>query len=505
MHGNESSKLIELELRTREGGQPIQKVRSVAADEIGVVVIDMWNHHWCNTACNRVGAMVPRMNDTFETARALGLKIFWAPTGAVGGYSGTIPREKAAAVKRHDAIKLREFHLAKSSGGLPVHCMCGSGIQCKRNYGWDSMHPDLIVREDDYVVCGAEELFSLCKENNVTTLIYAGVHANACVLGKPAAIRSLYELGIDCLVARDLVDAFTDPNSVENILHEAGTANIVADIERLNVPSINMGELMQNQNSAEAKSLTEFVRMAPWGVKERPYSFRGESAVVLSSPWLKNAEFFYTLDGSEPSPHSMRYDQPIVLSDTVELKAVAYRNGKPVSLISEGYYVSLSETPSVPDIHLSEVEREIKGRAVFNYEVINDLSFSGTPLTLRSDVYERGIGMRSPTSAYYPLKPEYKRFVASVGIDDRFLFEETEISPSERGRRVAMYPSLRFLVLIDGVEHASSPIMRVGSAPWGFDVEIPLGSRQITLSVISTGTPYPLEYGDWVNAGFIIQ
>jgi hypothetical protein len=34
-----------------------------------IIVIDMWNYHWCMTCSERVSAMVPRMNAVLDAAR----------------------------------------------------------------------------------------------------------------------------------------------------------------------------------------------------------------------------------------------------------------------------------------------------------------------------------------------------------------------------------------------------------------------------------------------------
>src|SRR5690606_28059776 len=51
----------------------------IDAKKIGIVVIDMWNFHWCKTSAARVAAMVPRMNQCLEEARKLGMQVFFCP------------------------------------------------------------------------------------------------------------------------------------------------------------------------------------------------------------------------------------------------------------------------------------------------------------------------------------------------------------------------------------------------------------------------------------------
>jgi hypothetical protein len=80
----------------------------------------------------------------------------------------------------------------------------------------------------------------------------------------------------------------------------------------------------------------------------------------------------------------------------------------------------------------------------------------------------------------YEIKPEYKRFVALAGADENLV----NIS---NGSNLAKYPSVVFKVFIDGKEAAASPVMRVLSPAWRFDVELPESARMISLVAMDAG------------------
>jgi hypothetical protein len=108
------------------------------------------------------------------------------------------------------------------------------------------------------------------------------------------------------------------------------------------------------------------------------------------------------------------------------------------------------------------------------------------------------MGFRAPASVQYDIKPEYKRFVALAGIDENMLEDVN-------GRYVAMHGSVVFKLLIDGKQMAESPVMRISQEPWRFEVEIPQGSRRINLVCMDAGSRNLLDYGNWIDAGFITQ
>jgi hypothetical protein len=88
--------------------------------------------------------------------------------------------------------------------------------------------------------------------------------------------------------------------------------------------------------------------------------------------------------------------------------------------------------------------------------------------------------------------------VAKVGIDYNVMYEN-----KNNGRRLAPKCSVVFRVFIDGKLVTESPVMLFGQEPWSFDIEIPAGSNNISLACTDAGTPSLIDYGNWVEAGFI--
>src|SRR6185369_8160808 len=73
--------MLELALQTRDSdGKPIISHEKIVPARIGVVVVDMWNFHWCKTATMRVDALVPRMNKALDAARDLGMTVMLCPS-----------------------------------------------------------------------------------------------------------------------------------------------------------------------------------------------------------------------------------------------------------------------------------------------------------------------------------------------------------------------------------------------------------------------------------------
>ena len=502
---NATAETIKMDLRTRDIVTDEIFIKQVDIDPAttAIIIIDPWNSHWCMTASERVNSLVPRMNLVLDIARQTGMQIVWNPTDVVTMYAGWPQYEKSVAVKVQKAPHTRDIPSVKftAPGG---GCICGPGIQCRGNYGWDNINPDLVIGDQDLISASTDEIYSLLKERGIERIIYMGVHTNMCVFGKPGALGPMWAAGFDCMLARDINDALTSYFPDKGYTPDMGTIEIDNNLEQGGVPTVNMVEEFTRAGLLKTSEPYDMVRIAPWGKPERPYIMDQPIIVTLAQPMLPDAEIRYTTDGSEPTSKSTLYTAPFEVDESLTLRAAAFRKGKQVSVPSSAYYVKMqSELPAKPNVYLEELEYISNQYVNSGYEhcawfPVAGKSFEGKKLRVRGEYYDHGMGFRAPASIQYQLKPEYKRFVARAGIDENMLDEDL-------GRFKAIHSSVIFRLLVDGELVAESPVMRITQEPWRFDVPIPAGSRLISLVCMDAGSRNILDYGNWLDAGFITE
>jgi hypothetical protein len=493
-------KLLHLKLQTRDPktNQVYTRIEDVETTHVGIVIVDPWNYHWCMTACERVSAMVPRWNRALEVARKSGMPVVWVPSDVVGAYSGYPQRERALGIELLEVPIVNEMPQAIFTA--PVgKCMCGPGINCIVNYGHDAMNPALILGDNDFIASSTEEVYTLLKKKGITHIIYMGLHTNMCLYGKPGALKYLWQTGLTCMVARDINDAFTSYEPVSGFTPDKGTRQIDDDLERAGIPLINVVEEWQKAGLWDDKWMVETVRIVPWGKPERPYFFEQATTITLTSPWLKDVDIRYTLDGSDPNNKSPLYHNPLKISKTTDLRTAAFRGEKLISLPAGAYFVLLPPEPKLPNVYLDDLNYIVDpiGQKFpgFVWEPVKGKSYDGLSLRVRGKIYEKGMGFVAPSAVRYMIKQDYDRFVAKAGIDDNML-------DKLKGCHLAQYPSIVFRIFIDGKMVAESPVMRISQEPWRFDVKIPEGSRFINLVCMNAGNPTMLDTGNWVDAGF---
>lgn len=499
---------IQLTLQTRDPatGKVVLTTEKVDTRHVGVIAVDVWNFHWCKTATMRVDAIVPRIDKALEAARGLGMTVMLCPSDVVDNYVGYPQREAVFALPRVTVPNVTTVTCppVPDAGG----CACGRE-RCAVNYGWDGMHPALRIGDKDWMPDTQAEVYALCKEKGLTHLIYVGFHTQVCLLGKPMGLRAMKSAGLHCVLARDMTDAHPGYEPSRGFTPDLNTAQVVEHFEKHLAPTIELQQELGKLGLWDSSWVLDPVRITPWGTRMRPHLFEQPVTITLSAPLEPGAEIRYTVDGSAPTPSSTLYVSPFVISNSTQLRASAFVAGRPVCRESEGSFARLAPLPPVPDVFIGDLKPV---RSVgFGHTYGGNVRYSGNTQAPQKDrsnlgqeiridrkAHAHGVGVHAPCALMYELKSEYRRFVGLAGADENLI----RIS---NGSNLAKYPSVVFKVFIDGVEAAASPIMRVLSPAWRFDVAIPAGAKQISLVATDAGDGSREDFADWANAGFVVQ
>lgn len=244
---------VVLTVRERDGaGTAFEKPMRLDPAESAVVVIDMWDRHWCKTYTERVGNLVPRMNHTLAAARKLGIQVVFAPSDTAEFYKDYPQRKAMQAIPQHPAPKTIGFQ-APPPPGPTDHCECGADEPCGKGRVWSRQHPELKIVEGDLIgdCNNGGELLSLCRERGIDTLLYTGVASNMCVQYRSFGIRNMKNHGLRAIVVRDLVEAITangigpDGKPDPNFTPAKGSARIQRHIEQHIAATVDSRQLIQ--------------------------------------------------------------------------------------------------------------------------------------------------------------------------------------------------------------------------------------------------------------------
>ena len=495
-----------MQTRDPSTGKPRVTMERVDARRVGVIAVDVWNHHWCKTATMRVDAMVPRINHALEGARAMGMTVMLCPSDVVENYAGFPQREAVLALPVFPvpAVVDASCPPVPDAGG----CACGRE-RCAVNYGWDGMHPGLRIGDDDLMPDTQAEVFAICRQRGLTHLVYVGFHTQVCLLGKPMGLRAMKTAGLRCMLARDMTDAHPGYDPARGFTPDLNTEQVVEHFERHLAPTIHLAEDMARAGHWDGRRLLDPVRITPWGTTSRPHLFEQPVTVTLSAPMQPGAEIRYTLDGTSPTASSPVYKSPFTISASTRVRAKAFHGRRAAGLESEGCFELLGPLPPMPDVFIGDLVpvrsvgfgHTYGGVVRYSGETSapqKDLANHGHPIRIDRRTHSRGLGVHAPCALSYEVKPGFRRFVALAGVDEH-------IVSLSNGSNLARYPSVVFKVFLDGKEAAASPVMRVLSPAWRFDVPIPKGSRLVTLVAMDAGDGSREDFADWAQAGFVVE
>jgi len=217
--------------------------------ETAVIICDMWDDHYCKSAAQRVGVLVPKMNQVITAARNHGVMIIHAPSGTIDLYADTPYRKRMKQAKpAKPPVPIANWcNLDKTrEPDMPVDtskCACDDPVVGEAVRKYTRQHAGLDIIGYDGVSDSGQEVFNFCEQEGIKNIVLMGVHTNMCVLGRSFGIRQMVRLGKNVVLARDLTDAMYDPRQPPYVSHTRGTELVIEHIEKYWCPSIASEDL----------------------------------------------------------------------------------------------------------------------------------------------------------------------------------------------------------------------------------------------------------------------
>jgi nicotinamidase-related amidase len=210
---------------------------SLKPERSAIIICDMWDNHWCQSAATRCDALAKSTAPLIEAARKAGVTIIHCPSDTMDFYKESKARQRTLALKQVEPPKNKDLPnpplpIDDTAGG------CDDTVPVKFFKAWKRQHEAITVDEDkDFVTDKGADVFNIIKDKNIETVLVLGVHTNMCVLNRTFAIKQLRRWDINCLLVRDLTDAMYDPKKKPFVTHEKGTQLVIGYIEQNWCPS----------------------------------------------------------------------------------------------------------------------------------------------------------------------------------------------------------------------------------------------------------------------------
>ena len=234
----------------------VEKIVEWQPDRTALVVIDMWDDHWCKGAAARVVELAGPMNGVIAEARERGIFVVHCPSTCVDFYADTPQRQRAIdapLVKTPVPLAVKERWGTAwcwpdpREGDLPIDDSdmgCDCTEKCAISPPWKRQISIIDIAEQDAITDNGQELYNLLAEREIDNVLVMGVHLNMCVLGRPFAIRQLTYLGKNVLLVRDMTDTMYNSQMRPQVDHFTGTDLVIGHVEKHWCPSILSTDLV---------------------------------------------------------------------------------------------------------------------------------------------------------------------------------------------------------------------------------------------------------------------
>lgn len=246
MAQNNVIQTIEVTMRSRvyseNGFITKSKIEKWNPMETAIVISDMWDKHWCDSATSRTAELAPAMNNLLTIARNKGVIIVHAPSDCMDYYKDHPARKAISNYYDKEIAKLANGDKLPSEKGAvwPID-QSDEGCEneeCIPRRVWTRQTHLLTITDDDLISDSGTEIGAYFKEKNIKNVILMGVHTNMCIINRTFGLRAMRKMGMNVVLMRDLTDLMYNPKMYPYTTHFGGLNLIIEYIEKYISPSI---------------------------------------------------------------------------------------------------------------------------------------------------------------------------------------------------------------------------------------------------------------------------
>jgi hypothetical protein len=239
-----------LTFQTRNSADSILvKSKKMEGSQVAIIVMDMWDRSGCDSITEQINTLIGPMNKTLAVARQLGISVVFSPSEVTEFYKDLPQREVMKELPNH-TLTMSQYNPRMPSWMDQNDLGCTKEKTGKLNKPWKRQHMALDIDPRDYITENTKELFNLCREKGITTLLFMGVGTNMNLLNRPTGIIAMTKAGLECAVVRDLSIGWegnelnlddSNPNFDKSIERKSG--DMIPFMEKFIAPTVSANQL----------------------------------------------------------------------------------------------------------------------------------------------------------------------------------------------------------------------------------------------------------------------
>ena len=173
-----------------------------------LLIIDMWDNHWCQQTVEQAKIIAPLFNKTANKYRDRGHMIIHAPSGAK---MSKYYKSWDQWIKGKPLHKYLNVHPIKTIE-LPIYTAKDSCPDSnKMEQVWTNIHRDIKVHDSDFISNNASSIFTLLEKNKINKVYVCGLNLNMCILKNSYGVINLVKHGFNPIIIGRLTDVMYNP------------------------------------------------------------------------------------------------------------------------------------------------------------------------------------------------------------------------------------------------------------------------------------------------------
>ena len=233
--------------------------------QTAVIIVDMWDAHWCDTEVRRGIQIAQGINHTITKLRNRGVQIIHSPANCMDAYKThpsyiraqnfsqvlmppIPPPEPWDYLEPWYTDPPYPLTLAPGSGGCDGTGDSSSTAWEKNLKQLDTIYidpaVDLISAEDGWWPNRSQGMFNILMGLKIKNVIFMGSATNMCLLGRPFGIKAARTWGMNVVLVRELTDVMFNPvRDLPYVSHDEATQLQISFIEKVWAGTTSMYEL----------------------------------------------------------------------------------------------------------------------------------------------------------------------------------------------------------------------------------------------------------------------
>jgi len=217
--------------------------------QTALIITDMWDKHWCDSASERVAELAPAINEFASIARTKGVLIIHAPSETMDFYkdhpgrrlaqdapkAANLPKNISVPCRSVDGKLLLERGVYDLDGGCDKPC---GKKNCVQRSVWKREIESIEIKDGDAVSDSGAEMWNLFEQRGIKNVMLVGVHTNMCIINRSFGLCNWKRQHKNAVLVRDLTDAMYNPKNPPHVDHFTGRDLVVEYIEKYLAPSI---------------------------------------------------------------------------------------------------------------------------------------------------------------------------------------------------------------------------------------------------------------------------